>query len=121
LFSTLLTTSLSSSRIEIFLDGNIGIEFFVIKLSLFTTIVLLFTANSIINKENGTEYKVKKLNIIAMKIKKNKKIFFITLPSKERSPILNLSSSTSPEAFFTSTIPFEAKSIYSIALYLFCG
>lgn len=54
-----------------------------------------------------------------MKIKKNKKIFFITLPSKVRSPILNLSSSTSPEAFFTSTIPFEAKSISYIALYLF--
>ena len=57
---------------------------------------------------------MKKLNIIAIKIKKNKKIFFITLPSKDRSLILNLSSWTSPEAFFTSTIPFEAKSIFSL-------
>jgi hypothetical protein len=80
----------------------------------------LFTASSIINKKNGTEYSVKKLKIIAIEIKINKKMFFITLPSKDRNLILNLSSSTSPAAFFNSNIPFEAKSIFSIALYLFC-
>mgnify|MGYP005707475635 CR=1 FL=1 len=76
LFSTLLTASLSKSKIEIFLDGNIGIEFLEIKWSLVTTIVLLFIANRIITKKNGMEYRVKKLKIIAIKIKMNKKMFF---------------------------------------------
>ena len=41
LVSTLLTASLSSSKIEISLFGNIGIEFLIKNASLFTTTVCL--------------------------------------------------------------------------------
>tara|TARA_B110000285_G_scaffold217783_1_gene266541 strand:+ start:1525 stop:1836 length:312 start_codon:yes stop_codon:yes gene_type:complete len=68
LFSTLLTASISSSRIEIFLARIIVPEFSVINLSFLTIIVLLFFANSIINKNNGPDYNVKKLKIIVVKL-----------------------------------------------------
>ena len=59
---------LSSSRIEIFLARIIVPEFSVINLSFLTIIGLLFIANSIINKNNGPDYNVKKLKIIVVKL-----------------------------------------------------